>query len=74
MKSFFGEPRIQYSFDGGGTWREDGPLIGPKAIMRIVTDNGVVLFSGHVEESQETCAGCNGTGKRTVYRYAQDKP
>jgi hypothetical protein len=70
--SFFGEPTIRYSVDGGKTWRTDGPLCGPGCTMQIVTTDGKVIFSAHSVGYEKTCDCCDGTGKKKVYRFQQD--
>jgi hypothetical protein len=69
--TFFNLPEIQYSLDGGKTWRTDGPLIAPRALVRIVKD-GKVLFSAHAEEKKIRCTSCQGTGEETRHEYVQD--
>lgn len=55
-------PETQYSWDGGKTWRSDGPMCGPGMIMRIITIDGVVLYSAKVVEEPIPCSTCKGTG------------
>jgi|HubBroStandDraft_6_1064221.scaffolds.fasta_scaffold149198_6 hypothetical protein len=72
MNGFFGEPTSQYSHDQGKTWRTDGPFIGPGVRMRVITQDGKVIFSAHAQEYEKTCDCYDGTGKRTIYRFEQD--
>jgi hypothetical protein len=70
--NWFGLPASEYSFDGGKTWRRDGPLIGANVIMRIITADGQILFKAHAESKDQTCDCCNGTGIRQILHYVKD--
>lgn len=73
LPSFFGEPTFQYSLDEGKTWNSSTlPQIGPKVRMRIVTKDGITVYSAHAVEVQKTCDCCDGTGTRFVYQFQQD--
>lgn len=70
MKPLWGEPAIQYSWDGGKTWRyEGGPVIGPNCWVRAVTATGEVLFVAHAVSKEIVCRTCNGHGVETVHEY-----
>lgn len=71
--SWFGEPTLSYSHDGGKTWRTDGPLIGPGTLVRVMTPEGKQVWIGHAHETEIECRTCYGTGKEKVYRYVEDK-
>ena len=72
MSTFFGEPYNEYSPDGGKTWRRDGPFIAPGMLMRVVAEDGTVLFRAHAEHTEQKCDCCDGTGTRKIYRYVRD--
>jgi hypothetical protein len=68
----FDLPEMQYSFDGGKTWRADNPMIGPNMRMRIIDKDGVVIFAAHSEEKEIECSECEGTGKCKRFHYVRD--
>jgi hypothetical protein len=71
---FFGLPKIEYCWDGGKTWEEHfSPMIGPGVRMRIVAQNGDVLFEAHAESREQVCDCCRGTGKQQVLHYVRDR-
>jgi hypothetical protein len=71
--SWFGEPTLSYSHDGGATWRTDGPMIGPNVLIRVVLADGKVIFQGHAVAREVECESCHGTGKVTRHRYVEDE-
>jgi len=71
--SWFGEPTLRYSYDGGKTWRTDGPNIGPDAIMQVILPDATVIFSAHAVTLPGQCESCGGSGQSTKYRYVKDE-
>ena len=71
--TFFGEPRTEYSHDGGITWYEGGNTIGPSYLMRIITSDCVVIYSAHAVEVEQPCPGCDGTGRQKYHRWQAEK-
>ena len=67
--SLWGEPRLQYSSDGGKTWRNDGPFIGPDAAVRVITVDGQVIYFARSVSQTVRCEGCDGSGKVTRYKF-----
>ena len=74
MMSFYGgAPEIQYSFNGGKTWRAEEPCIGPGVKMRVITAAGKVLYSATAQAANpQPCSQCNGTGQETKLHYVED--
>jgi hypothetical protein len=70
--SWFGEPTLRYSYDGGKTWHRDGPRIGPNLLLQVVTSDGKILFSATAREYEKECESCNGTGKVKRHLYVED--
>jgi hypothetical protein len=71
--AIFGEPELQWSMDGGKSWQPGTARVGEGSQVRIVAQDGSVMFQATAQSIEETCPCCDGKGKRTVYKYPLGK-
>ena len=69
--TFFGEPKMEYSHDGGKTW-DESPRIGEGIMMRVIAEDGTVLYKASAQHREQECDCCDGTGVRKIYRFVKN--